>query len=394
MLLRKGWVKIKTKSAKVNNGFGNGSIFYLAQRNTFVGEVTISINGELKRKRVYGKTKTIVKNKMMELRIQAKNNELNFKNKITLFELADQLIEEQFILEGIKQSSYDRKKETLKSMCELHNTSIQDMTEEQIKRFFISKIEYSQSYINKAYQLLNAVLKEAIRKKIINENPMLALKKPKSKQELIKVRALTITEQQRLLDVLKSEDIRYSEQMLISMFTGLRMGEVNALEVQDVDFKHNTINVCKSVSRGKYGKTVVNKSTKTKAGMRVLTINDGIAQFLKDCIGDKKEGLIFISTTNKPVTTNQVNYQYSAALKKYNIIDTTVYGKVDLHSLRHTYATRCIESGMPAKVLQSVLGHTDISITLDTYCDVFQKYSNENISIADEYMSKNDLKIS
>lgn len=366
----------------------------MAQRNTFVGEVTVSINGELKRKRVYGKTKTIVKNKMMELRIQAQNNELNFKNKITLFELADQLIEEQFILEGIKQSSYDRKKETLKSMCELHNTSIQEMTEEQIKRFFISKIEYSQSYINKAYQLLNAVLKEAIRKKIINENPMLALKKPKSKQELIKVRALTITEQQRLLDVLKSEDIRYSEQMLISMFTGMRMGEVNALEIQDVDFTHKTINVCKSVSRGKYGKTVVNKSTKTKAGMRVLTINDSIAQFLRDCIGDKKEGLIFKSTNNKPVTTNQVNYQYSAALKKYNIIDANVYGKVDLHSLRHTYATRCIESGMPAKVLQSVLGHTDISITLDTYCDVFQKYSNENISIADEYMRKNDLKIS
>lgn len=394
MLLRKGWVKIKTKSAKVNNGFGNGSIFYVDKRNTFAGEVTVSINGELKRKRVYGKTKTIVKNKMMELRIQAKNNELNFKNKITLYEFADKLINEQFILEGIKQSSYDRKKETLKSMCELHNISIQDMTEEQIKRFFISKIEYSQSYINKAYQLLNAVLKEAIRKKIINENPMLALKKPKSKQELIKVRALTITEQQRLLDVLKSEDIRYSEQMLISMFTGMRMGEVNALEVQDIDFTHKTINVCKSVSRGKYGKTVVNKSTKTKAGMRVLTINDGIAQFLRDCIGDKKEGLIFRSTTDKPVTTNQVNYQYSAALKKYNIIDTTVYGKVDLHSLRHTYATRCIESGMPAKVLQSVLGHTDISITLDTYCDVFQKYSNENISIADEYMRKNDLKIS
>lgn len=394
MLLKKGWVKIKTKSAKANNGFGNGSIFYVDKRNTFAGEVTVSINGELKRKRVYGKTKTIVKNKMMELRIQAQNNELNSKSKITLFELADQLIEEQFILEGIKQSSYDRKKETLKSMCELHNISIQEMTEEQIKRFFISKIEYSQSYINKAYQLLNAVLKEAIRKKIINENPMLALKKPKSKQELIKVRALTITEQQRLLDVLKSEDIRYSEQMLISMFTGMRMGEVNALTVNDIDFKNNTINVCKSVSRGKYGKTVVNKSTKTKAGMRVLTINDGIAQFLRDCIGDKKEGLIFKSTNNKPVTTNQVNYQYSAALKKYNIIDTTIYGKVDLHSLRHTYATRCIESGMPAKVLQSVLGHTDISITLDTYCDVFQKYSNENISIADEYMSKNDLKIS
>ena len=49
---------------------------------------------------------------------------------------------------------------------------------------------------------------------------------------------------------------------------------------------------------------------------------------------------------------------------KPNILDNSICGKVDLHSLRHTFATRCIESGMPAKVVQKVLGHTDISITL------------------------------
>ena len=65
--------------------------------------------------------------------------------------------------------------------------------------------------------------------------------------------------------------------------------------------------------------------------------------FLKQCIGDKKDGLIFASSVDKLVTTNQVNYQYANTLKKYDILDKSVYGKVDLHSLRHTYATRCIE---------------------------------------------------
>ena len=118
-----------------------------------------------------------------------------------------------------------------------------------------------------------------------------------------------------------------------------------------------------------------------------------MADFLKQCIKGKRDVFIFSSSTDNLITTNQVNYQYANTLKKYNILDKSVYGRVDLHSLRHTYATRCIESGMPAKVLQNLLGHTDIRITLDTYCDVFQKYSMENLAVADSYMKSNNIVI-
>ena len=102
---------------------------------------------------------------------------------------------------------------------------------------------------------------------------------------------------------------------------------------------------------------------------------------------------MFKSSNDKLITTNQVNSSYSKVMEDNSVVNTSVYGKVDLHSLRHTFATRCIESGMPAKVLQKILGHTDIIITLNTYCSVFEKYRNEHLAVADEYMKANNLAI-
>ncbi len=75
-------------------------------------------------------------------------------------------------------------------------------------------------------------------------------------------------------------------------------------------------------------------------------------------------------------------------MKKYNVLDPNITGVVSLHSLRHTYATRCIESGMPVKVLQKRLGHANIETTLNTYCDVFSDYENKYTEAADAYMQQ------
>ena len=82
---------------------------------------------------------------------------------------------------------------------------------------------------------------------------------------------------------------------------------------------------------------------KTEAGIREIEIDEKTASFLRECIGDKKSGLLFKSDRGNILTTELVNASYSSMLKKYNILED-VYGKVDLHSLRYAYATRCIEA--------------------------------------------------
>ena len=369
-----------TKKVKRKLQHGDGSIYFVEKRNRFAGQITLLIDGEKVRKTVYGKTEKIVKDKLRELQIQSLAGNLHKKDKPrvpTIYQYAEKMMDEQLALNEIRQSTYDRKMETLKMLSAISDKQLNEVTEDDIIAFFATKLSYSQSSLDKMYQLLGAVYKKATHRKIIADNPIKEIKCP---------------EQKKLLEVLKSEDIHYSEIMLLSMFTGMRIGECCALMVEDINLINKTITVNKTVARGKNGRNVLNE-TKTTAGTRTLHVNDTVADFLRTIIGEKESGLLFLSRNHNLVATNQVNYSYAKVLKAHGIVDSSIYGKVDLHSLRHTYATRCIESGMPAKVLQKILGHADINITLNIYCSVFEAYANEHLINANEYMKENDLQI-
>ena len=380
------------KAKKPKNRYGQGSIFFVKSKNKWMGQLQLGVdeNGKRIRKSVFGDTPEEVEEKMQKLKFDIYSGKFVDASTVTFEQLMMQILREKRAMNEIQEQTYFRHLETLKQCKPISDIPIQKVDSTMLKELTLSKVHYSQSYIRKIHMMLNQGFAEAVKRKIIVENPMLDVRRPKSSQKPKKIRALTLDEQKRFLDILKTERVRYKEQMLISVFTGMRMGEINALTPEDINTNFNFINIDKTIAKGEHCEAFVNSSPKTEKGNRQVPINTFVKPVIDKVLADyipTEDGYLFHSSSGKLIHTTLVNAEFQRIMKTYSIKDESVKGNLSLHSLRHTYATRCIEGGMPPKVLQNLLGHTDIKVTLDTYSDVFDNFQNENVAKVDEYLT-------
>ena len=156
--------------------------------------------------------------------------------------------------------------------------------------------------------------------------------------------------------------------VFITLYTGIRIGEACALRWEDIDLDARILYVRQTVSRvwfaiedTKRSKLVIG-SPKSESSLRSIPICSKLHKVLCDFPSKKKQGYILAGTADAAFTSPRTfEYRYKAILKKCAIEPVTY------HALRHTFATRCIERGVDIKSLSEILGHTDVSITLDTY---------------------------
>ena len=351
-------------------------------------------NGEPKRKSFYGETEEECFDQADDfLSVQQMKNE-GIDCTSTIPDLLRKKFKDDFDLSFVSEAGYDRNLATLRRIenAPLGSVPIINITERHLESFMKSMTHYSNSVIAKTHQQLKLAFDLAIEEDIVGKNLMSTsrrlARRPKSIKPDRVVKGLTEDEQRRLLEALKADKVprhrnNYKAQILIELYTGMRMGEINALKKEDIDFDKRIIHVRRTITRGLNERFYLKESAKTETGIREVPMNDLVRPVLEEAVRKaprNKLGLVFYDTNKKEVvTTQQVNCYFKRLCAKAGI---EVRGQ---HALRHSFATRCIEAGVPAVVLKTWMGHTNIHITLDTYADVFSRMNNESMKKFEDY---------
>lgn len=377
-------------------GSSEGSIYYNKQRDNWIVQKN-ELNyetGEYKRVTKSFKTKEEAEMYIQMIQYQ-KGNSIYIKNNgIPLNQLMRSMLQRKLDNGQIGERQFARVECTIKVIenSVLSKKKIEDITSEEIQGYFNTLKKYSNSYIKKISQQFNQAFKYAMDKGYIRSNPMIDVFKPKSYKEDKVVRALEVEEQQALTEYLintKPKDFPFKNAFLMQLYMGLRIGEVLALRNSDVDLKHNLIKVDKTLTTDKNGKVIMGKGTKTYAGTRTLPIPEFLRPFVIEQMQiakNNKNEQFFMTQNNNYADGRSANYHLRKIMKEqFGITD------ISTHSLRHSYGTRCVEAGMRAVALQRLMGHTDVSITLNTYTSVFNKYKEEELQKVNEYYLENEI---
>ena len=329
--------------------------------------------------------------KAMKFKKEYENGDVEFRTKAsprTFVDLAMEMIDSKLKEGEIRENSYLTCINTInrikacpwaeQDICYLRKKDIIDfLTEERVK---------SNSIIAKDYGMIKRVVKIAHYRRLLPVNYFegeYPIKLPKSILDDKKVSALTKTDEERIIEYLEAnEDTTFRNVFLLALNTGMRVGEILALQVQDINFFGKVISINKTVTRDKKGKAIIG-STKTQSSTRDIIITPKVEKILRNSLkkcSNSPETFIFGRKDGTLYAHGAVNDRLHRICKKLNI------KKTNMHMLRHTFATRSLEAGVNYKALQSFLGHADIETTLNTYAESQDDFKRAEMEKYIKYM--------
>ena len=300
---------------------------------------------------------------------------------------------------SVKKRTYENRISSMRiHFAYFYNTKLKDINAPMMKKWQNSLAEnYSNAYIRNIYGLFQKSLDLAVKLGLLNKN--VAKQVGNVKKQKKKIDFWTQNEFEKVISTFDISDYyeHYTFIIIWLLFmTGLRLGEAQALEWTDIDFENKIIHVngtLKYIAKAKV-KYMIDEP-KSESSKRDILMLDNLVTVLREhrkrqlatrmLLGDKWrpepgfENLVFTGSFGRCISENAL-YQDMKKIIVQIREDGHTFGEHTPHSLRHTFATRGFERGIPPKVMQEILGHKSITMTLDIYSHVLPDKKAEEIN--------------
>lgn len=337
-----------------------------------------------KRHFIYGRTQAEVRKKLKEKMYNFEETiDTQWKNVLlqdwVLYYLANYKKNE------VKETTYGAYLNLYSSYIrntDLGKTKLEKLSSNQLQAFYNSKKTdgYNPKTIRHIYILLNIALNKAVQLKMIKENVNLLVTLPK--REAYTAKVLSIEEVKKIISEARKDPLYPI--IILTLYTGLRKGEVMALKWENIDFEKKELYVRGSLCRvavernldgkSKYEYKILEpKTSKSKRTIPLLPYAIDALELQKERQELEKkisgplyedEGFVFARKNGKFVEQRSFVDKYHAFLKRYDVTD------VRFHDLRHTFASLLLEAGESPKIIQELLGHSTITTTMDIYAHI------------------------
>jgi integrase len=343
---------------------------------------------------VYGKSYTEVKNRLTSFPVEESAPLLpavaSGKGSLTFADVADQWL--SVLVLKVKPSTYSGYKSTLDLhiLPPLGNRKIQSLTAVDISLFAKYKLEngrtdgkggLSTKTVRDMLSIIKSVVDFAYNENIIRSG--FTITYPKQQQQTMRV--LSRQEQSSLEAILTNDLDIHKLGILLCLYTGLRIGEVCALRWQDISTDFDTLSVRQTLQRvknlsGEENKTKILIDTpKSQRSAREIPIPKFLSPYLRSFASYNRA--YFLATEDIVFTEPRtMQNHFTKNVKAANIVDA------NYHSLRHTFATRCIEAGVDIKSLSEILGHASVNITLNRYVHSSFDQKREGMNKLEQYI--------
>ena len=231
------------------------------------------------------------------------------------------------------------------------------------------------------HRFISAVLAQAEKEMLVTYNA--AQKATPPKLERKEAECFQPEEVEQIRDALEGEPVKWRTATHLLLITGVRRGELCGLKWEDFDSEAGTLKVRRTIHAGKGGELTAG-DPKTYAGTRTILLPYSTAQFLQRRRETALTGWIFPD----PFRPERPANPGSAYRRLKQILAEAKLPDIRFHDLRHTFATHALTSGVDAKTLSGILGHTKASFTLDTYTHVTGDMQRNAAEIVGDFMTE------